>query len=103
ADVTYSDIQGGWVGPGDGNIDADPLWLDPAAGDFRLGAASPCINAGDNSAVPAGITTDLAGLPRFVGIVDMGAYEYQGCYADCDQSGQLDVFDFLCFQNLFAA
>jgi hypothetical protein len=25
------------------------------------------------------------------------------CYADCDESGGLDLFDFLCFQNLFAA
>ena len=23
------------------------------------------------------------------------------CYADCDQSGVLDIFDFLCFQNAF--
>jgi uncharacterized membrane protein len=26
-----------------------------------------------------------------------------GCYADCDASGELDFFDFLCFQNQFAA
>ncbi len=25
------------------------------------------------------------------------------CYADCDDSGALDFFDFLCFQNAFAA
>jgi trimeric autotransporter adhesin len=25
------------------------------------------------------------------------------CYADCDGSGELDFFDFLCFQNAFAA
>ena len=25
------------------------------------------------------------------------------CYADCDRSGDLTFFDFLCFQNLFAA
>src|SRR5690606_16837015 len=25
------------------------------------------------------------------------------CYADCDESGALDFFDFLCFQNHFAA
>ncbi len=24
-----------------------------------------------------------------------------GCYADCDMSGALDFFDFLCFQNEF--
>src|SRR5690606_4586278 len=27
----------------------------------------------------------------------------QSCYADCDTSGDLDFFDFLCFQNEFAA
>ena len=26
----------------------------------------------------------------------------QTCYADCDESGTLDFFDFLCFQNAFA-
>lgn len=26
-----------------------------------------------------------------------------GCYADCDGSGDLDFFDFLCYQNEFAA
>ncbi|MFG0282831.1 MAG: GC-type dockerin domain-anchored protein [Phycisphaerales bacterium JB039] len=26
-----------------------------------------------------------------------------GCYPDCDESGSLDFFDFLCFQNAFAA
>ena len=26
-----------------------------------------------------------------------------GCPADCDSSGALDIFGFLCFQNLFAA
>jgi hypothetical protein len=25
------------------------------------------------------------------------------CYADCDDSGSADLFDFLCFQNAFAA
>ncbi|MCH8271535.1 MAG: hypothetical protein IH985_10050 [Planctomycetes bacterium] len=25
------------------------------------------------------------------------------CYADCDQSGILDIFDFLCFQNAFVS
>jgi hypothetical protein len=25
------------------------------------------------------------------------------CYSDCDSDGELTFFDFLCFQNLFAA
>ncbi len=71
--ITYSDVQGGW--PGTGNIDTDPMFADPAAGDLHLFPDSPCINAGDDSAVPAWITTDLDGNPRFLGTVDMGVYE----------------------------
>ena len=70
-DITYSDVMGGWIGTG--NINADPLFADV---DLRLSAGSPCIDAGDNSAVPPGVITDLDGYPRIVNdVVDMGAYE----------------------------
>ncbi len=43
---------------------------------LKLQSSSPCINKGNNDSVPAGITTDIAGLPRIIGgTVDMGAYE----------------------------
>ncbi|GAF82001.1 unnamed protein product, partial [marine sediment metagenome] len=62
---------------GVGNIDADPCFVDPDSNDFHLLAYSPCIDAGDNNAVPPEVTTDLGGNPRIInGIVDMGAYEY---------------------------
>ena len=74
ADVTYSDIQGGWAGIG--NIDRDPKFADSEG---RLSAGSPCIDAGNNDAVRSGITTDLDGNPRTInGNVDMGAYEFGG-------------------------
>ena len=98
--VNYSCVQGGWSGVGGvGNIDSDPRFVDelgldgvPATGDedLRLDVGSPCIDAGDNTALPMGIDTDLDGNPRFVDavnypdtgnppgggpIVDMGAYE----------------------------
>jgi hypothetical protein len=85
ATVSYSDVQGGFSGTG--NIDANPLFVG-APVDLRLDAGSPAVDAGNNAAVPGGITTDLAGRPRFfddpsapnVGagtppLVDMGAYE----------------------------
>ena len=34
-----------------GNISVDPSFIDPAAGDYRLAAGSPCIDAGDPSLV----------------------------------------------------
>ena len=115
--VSYSDIEGGW--PGDGNIDADPLFLDPYQGNYRLLPGSPCIDAADNEAVPPDtldldedgdcdepIPFDLGGTARFVDdpdtndtgngtppIVDMGAYEFQVCRADLDADGDTDHAD----------
>ncbi|GAB3935367.1 putative Ig domain-containing protein [Larkinella terrae] len=54
-------------------------FVDAANEDLQLVACSLPVNAGNNSATAlAGITTDLAGNPRFVNTVDMGAYEFQG-------------------------
>lgn len=96
-DITWSNL-----------IDVNPLFTNPAAGDYRLLPGSPCIDAGDNTLVSAdwadidgdGDTTeriplDLAGQPRFaddpatadtgvaapplyMAIVDLGAYELPG-------------------------
>jgi len=85
--VEYSDVQGGWPGPG--NLDADPLFVQPGTDDVRLSFGSPCVNAGNNSDLPPdtfdldgdGNTTepiplDLGGSARVQGsTVDMGAYE----------------------------
>jgi hypothetical protein len=87
--VTYSCIQGGY--PGQGNIDVDPLFVDPNGSDgifgteddnLRLLPGSPCIDVGDNSVVDAN-STDLDGNPRILdgdgdgeAIVDMGVYEF---------------------------
>lgn len=58
-------------------IDADPLFMDPAAGNFRLRADSPCVNRGLSGSNPGDV--DLDGLPRVVGnTIDLGAYEFQG-------------------------
>jgi len=92
ATVSYSDIKGGW--PGEGNIDADPLFVDPGYwdpngtpqdanddfwvnGDYHLLGDSPCIDAGDHNGNYDG-QTDMYGDPRVMCRVDMGADE-----ADC--------------------
>lgn len=52
---------------------ADPLFVNPAAGNFHLLPGSPAINNGQNSGAPA---TDIDGVPRPQGgSVDIGAYE----------------------------
>jgi hypothetical protein len=75
--VQYSNIQGGF--PGTGNIDSDPLFVDPANGDFHLQANSPCIGKGIgptlNSLVPL---FDFEGDPRSGQECDMGADEFVG-------------------------
>jgi len=75
-EIRYSAIEGGF--PGDGNIAADPLFVDLANRDLRLTECSPCNDSGDNNSVPVDLTEDLDGNPRIHNnTVDMGAYEFQ--------------------------
>ena len=60
-------------------IHSDPKFACVEAGVLRLKHDSPCIDAGDSSLIPAGVTTDIMGCSRIVGSsVDIGAYEVQG-------------------------
>ena len=75
ADVRYSDVRNGW--PGAGNIDEDPLFVDPANGDYHLSVGSPCFNAGDPNFVPRTTAIDLDGRSRVMyGRIDMGVDEW---------------------------
>jgi len=67
-----------WFAPGGPNvvlglgcINANPLFVDAANGDFRLQAGSPCKLAGYNS----GIATDFADNARHATTPSIGAYE----------------------------
>ncbi|MFC1635545.1 right-handed parallel beta-helix repeat-containing protein [Planctomycetota bacterium] len=81
--IAYSNVQGGW--PGVGNIDVDPLFVDPENGDYHLKSeagrwnpvseiwvvddvTSPCIDAGDPNSPVA-----FEPFPNG-GIVNMGVF-----------------------------
>jgi len=107
--VTYCDVQGGWSGTG--NINVNPNFADAPGEDFHIASGSPCIDAGTNYGVPRDMIVDLDGNPRFVDdpdtddtgagpppIVDMGCYEYQvsePCPADITGDDMVDVLDLL--------
>jgi hypothetical protein len=87
-DATYSNVEGGFVGTG--NVAGDPQFASIAAGDYRLTAGSPAVDAGNNASAPSGVIEDFSGFLRFVDflavldtgsgaspIVDMGAHELQ--------------------------
>lgn len=62
---------------GYGNIADDPRFVNPGAGDWRLQADSPCVNAGANGLWMTN-AKDLDGAaPRILdSVVEMGAYEH---------------------------
>ncbi|OGC90752.1 MAG: hypothetical protein A2W25_13665 [candidate division Zixibacteria bacterium RBG_16_53_22] len=75
ASISYCDVQDGWEG--DGNIDSDPLFCNPADTIFELAANSPCVGTGYNGAnigvygvgcEAVGITDEDIGLP---GVFDL--------------------------------
>jgi hypothetical protein len=64
---------------GGNNMDANPMFNDPANDDYTLQSTSPAINSGSNSHFAGAATaTDLSGNPRiYSNTIDMGAYEVQ--------------------------
>lgn len=73
--AAYSDVRGGWSG--EGNIDADPLFLHAQGGRFHLQESSPCIDAGTDLFVWEGDTLVNLDRETYAGSApDMGAYEF---------------------------
>ena len=99
ASVTFSDIQGGGY-TGEGNIDANPLFVDAYNNNLYLQYNSPCIDVGTSKDAPP---EDLDKKKRPVGKgYDMGAYECQfvainrlpiiSSFSATPLSGQLPLF-----------
>jgi parallel beta-helix repeat protein len=92
--IYYSDISDG--DEGTGTISADPLFLDPANGDYHLAAGSPCIDSGTTEAFIAndfeGDSRPFDGNGSGTAEYDMGADEYA---TDSDDDGLSDYLESL--------
>ena len=102
--MAYTTIQALSVYGGTGVIDADPLFVDPASGDYRLGCNTLCIDAGDQTRPEltdafdldqdtddTDTVPDLELTERIIGPeVDLGCYEYP-CDLDLDLDGDTKV------------
>ncbi|MFL3028427.1 MAG: choice-of-anchor Q domain-containing protein [Candidatus Neomarinimicrobiota bacterium] len=77
--ITYSNVQGGYTGTG--NVNVDPLFLNASEKDFALNILSPCIDAGDTSSTYDADNT----------VVDMGAFPRQRVLLSGDSQGDITV------------
>lgn len=109
ATLSYSAIQGLFNFVGDGNIGADPKFLGASV---NLSSTSPCIDAGDTTALPIGFYVDLSGNGRVLddplttdtGVpgpllpvtVDIGAVEYS-LIGDLNRDLHVDLLDYSIF------
>jgi len=113
---------------GPGNIDVDPLFVDPGhwddagtpddtsddvfiPGDYHLLPGSPCIDAGtndvDNPDTPETETlpdTDIAGIPRVIdgdldGVATVDIGAYEYLPGDLNHDGKVNVLDLLLVRN----
>ena len=106
----FSCIQGGWEG--EGIIEKDPLLLSADFGCLRLRSDSPCIDAGSDEQLNEDLVdldgdgkffeptpNDAAKLSRFVGQVDLGAYERQKTDEELERDSYIEHAKFLHVAN----
>ncbi|MCA9428642.1 MAG: hypothetical protein KC994_26425 [Candidatus Omnitrophica bacterium] len=101
--ITHSIVKGGH--PGEGNLDLDPLFLDPENGNFHLSPDSPAID----SATSTSLEFDLDGNRRPVDVIgvghdgdsafDIGCYEFQLMRSDLNSDGRVDEMDLMILQR----
>jgi len=97
--VTCCNIEDGDFVGADGNICADPRFLDPGAGDYRILPVSPCVDAATSTGAPSldfemALHRDHPYVPNTGGGTrpwyDIGAYE---CLLDRDWDWLADVVE----------
>ncbi|MCA9417548.1 MAG: hypothetical protein KC917_14810, partial [Candidatus Omnitrophica bacterium] len=103
ATITHSIVKGGH--PGEGNLDLDPLFLDPENGNFHLSPDSPAID----SATSTSLEFDLDGNRRPVDVIgvgndgdsafEIGCYEFQLMRSDLNSDGRVDEMDLMILQR----
>lgn len=84
---SWNDVDGSECGIDPEDITADPLFRDAAAGDYRLGSMSPCIDAGDPSSPldPDGTRADMGAI-----VYDQRIPFIRG---DPNRDGKVDIAD----------
>jgi hypothetical protein len=94
-EISYNNVFGNQLGnffsclPGEGDISADPMFMDAANNDYHLRNDSPCIGAGIMT--PEVPDTDIEGTPRPNppdSYPDMGACEYPSFFPPLNFIGQ---------------
>jgi hypothetical protein len=82
------------------DADGTQLWI-RQFGEFGQDSGWAAAPDGAGGVIVAGPTAGSLGAPN-AGSLDVFLARYgDSCYADCDTSGSLDIFDFLCFQDAF--